>query len=105
MRFPPIPWTLRPEAVGIRRQDGEGGHGEAVTVRRCRVDRAGSLAPRDWQLTQGRTASVLIDATEYAGELDEGDLIVFDGADHAASRVVRVDNPDGTCHHWEVDAS
>ena len=46
---------------------------------------------------------MLIDATEYAGSIAEGDIIGFDGERHAAARVQRCDHPDGTPHHWEVD--
>ena len=47
---------------------------------------------------------MLIDATEYGGDVAEGDLVVFDGESHAVASVKRIDHPDGTCHHWEVDA-
>ncbi len=105
MRLPPIPALVRRQAVTVRRQAADGSYGEPVEVPRCRVDRAGSLSPNDWQLTPGATARVTIDATEYAEGLREGDLVGFDGEEHAAASVSRYDHPDGTPHHWEVDVS
>ena len=102
MRFPPIPRIVRQESVSIRRQT-EDGFGEPLAVPRCRVDRSASLSPNDYQLTPGCTARVFIDATEYDGELYEGDLVEFDGEDHAVASVQRCDHPDGTPHHWEAD--
>ncbi len=104
MRIPPIPPVMRQEEISLRRMDDGGGYAPAVTIPRCRVDRAAGLAPNDWQLTQGCTARVLVDATAYGGEIAEGDLVTFDGEDHAVASVKRIDHPDGTCHHWEVDA-
>lgn len=104
MRIPPIPRVMRQETISLRRMDDGGGYAQPVEVPRCRVDRAAGLAPNDWQLTQGCTARVLIDATEYGGDVAEGDLVVFDGESHAVASVKRIDHPDGTCHHWEIDA-
>lgn len=102
MRFPPIPRVVRQESVSVRRQT-EDGLGEPVTVPRCRVDRSASLSPNDYQLTPGCTARVFVDATEYAGDLFEGDVVEFDGEGHAVASVRRCDHPDGTPHHWEAD--
>ena len=104
VRFPPIPALVRQELVEVLRQE-EGGFSEPVAVPRCRVDRAGQLSPNDWQLTAGCTARVLVDATEYAGELVEGDLVRFGGEDHAVAKASRIDNPDGTPHHWELEVT
>lgn len=102
MRIPPIPRLMRNEALQIRRQEGDG-FGEPVDVPRCRIDRSASLAPNQYQLTEGCTARVFVDATEYAGDLLEGDLVGFDGEWHAVSSVNRCDHPDGAVHHWEAD--
>ena len=107
MRFPPIPALVRQETVTLRRQvesDYGGTFGEPVEVPRCRVDRSAALSPDDRRLTPGCSARVYIDATEYAGSITEGDLVGFDGEDHVAATVTRCDHPDGTPHHWEVDA-
>ena len=29
----------------------------------------------------------------------------FDGEDHAVAKASRIDNPDGTPHHWELDVT
>lgn len=102
MRIPPIPRMLRTEALQVVPQS-EDGFGEPVDVARCRIERAASLSPNDYQLTEGSIARVFIDATEYSGDLVEGDLVRFDGADHAVSSVARYDHPDGSPHHWEAD--
>ena len=102
MRFPPIPAFVRQEAVQLRSQDGES-YSAPIDIPRCRVDRSSQLAPNDYQLTEGSTARVFIDATEYSGDLVEGDLVRFDGEDHAVSSVARYDHPDGSPHHWEAD--
>lgn len=99
-----MPRVMRQEEIGLRRMSDGGGYDPEVRIPRCRVDRAAGLAPNDWQLTQGCAARVLVDATEYAGEIAEGYLVAFDGEDHAVASVKRIDHPDGTCHHWEVDA-
>lgn len=104
MRIPPIPAFCRREQVEVERQE-EGGFGEPVAVPRCRVERSARLSPNDWQLTAGCSARVYIDATEYGGELAEGDLISFDGERHAVAAVKRLDHPDGTPHHWEADVA
>ena len=70
---------------------------------RCRGDRGASLSPNDYQLTAGCTARVFVDATEYGGDLLEGDLVGFDGEWHAVEKVSRCDHPDGSPHHWEAD--
>lgn len=93
---------MRREEIGIERQAGDG-FADPVAVPRCRIDRSAALAPNAYQLTQGCTARVFIDATEYAGELAEGDLVSFDGERHAVARVQRCDHPDGAVHHWEAD--
>lgn len=103
VRIPPIPRMMRQEGLTLRRQR-EGGFGEPVAIARCRIDRSARLAPNDYQLTPGCTARVFIDATEYRGEVAEGDLVEFDGEQHAVASVSRCDHPDGTPHHWEVDA-
>lgn len=106
MRVPPIPAFMRQETVSIRRQsesDYGGTFGDPVEVPRCMVDRSASLAPNEYQLTPGCTARVFIDATEYDGEIREGDLVEFDGEGHAVASVHRCDHPDGTPHHWEAD--
>lgn len=103
MRIPPIPALVRRETVLLRHQ-GERGPGDPVVVNRCRVDRSARLSPNAYQMTPGCSARVFIDATEYAGEVFEGDLLGFDGEWRAAAQVSRVDHPDGTPHHWEVDA-
>ena len=102
VRIPPIPVFMRQEKVELERQTEEG-FGEPVEIPRCRVDRSASLSPTDYQLTSGCSARVFIDATEYPGEVMEGDLIAFDGEKHAVASVQRCDHPDGTPHHWEVD--
>ena len=102
MRFPPIPAFVRQEAVQLRSQDGEG-YSAPIDIPRCRVDRSSQLAPNDYQLTEGCVARVFVDATEYKGEILEGDLVGFDNSWFAASRVGRYGNPDGSVHHWEVD--
>ena len=102
VRIPPIPRIVRNETVQVRRQGGDG-FGEPVAVPRCRVDRSASLSPNDYQLTAGCEARVFIDATEYDGDLLEGDLVGFDGEWHAVEKVDRCDHPDGTPHHWEAD--
>ncbi len=102
VRIPPIPRVVRNEAVRVRRQEG-GDFGEPVDVPRCRVDRSASLSPNDYQLTAGCTARVFVDATEYDGDLLEGDLVGFDGEWHAVEKVSRCDHPDGSPHHWEAD--
>ena len=93
---------MRNETVRVRRQQGDG-FGEPVDVPRCRVDRSASLSPNDYQLTAACTARVFVDATEYDGDLLEGDLVGFDGEWHAVAEVDRCDHPDGTPHHWEAD--
>lgn len=93
---------MRREALTIERQT-EKGLAAPVDVPRCRIDRGAALAPNDYQLTAGCSARVFIDATEYAGQVSEGDLIGFDGELHAVAAVQRCDHPDGTPHHWEVD--
>ena len=106
MRIPPIPAVMRRETVQVLRQaesDYGGTYGEPVEVPRCRVDRSGALSPNDHRLTPGCSARVFIDATEYAGGLREGDLVRFDGEDHAVAAVDRCDHPDGTVHPWEAD--
>ncbi|WP_417801709.1 hypothetical protein [Thermophilibacter provencensis] len=105
MRVPPIPRMMRQEAVTVWRQRPEGGFSASVEVPRCRVDRSGRLSPNDYQLTPGCSARVFIDATEYRGELAEGDLVGFDGERHAVASVSRCDHPDGTPHHWEADVA
>lgn len=102
MRIPPIPALMRQETLTVERQDGDG-FTAPVAVPRCRIDRSAALAPNAYQLTQGCTARVFIDATEYDGQLAEGDLVGFDGERHAVARVQRCDHPDGTVHHWEAD--
>lgn len=102
VRIPPIPAFMRREALTIERQT-EKGLAAPVDVPRCRIDRGAALAPNDYQLTAGCSARVFIDATEYAGQVSEGDLIGFDGELHAVAAVQRCDHPDGTPHHWEVD--
>lgn len=104
MRLPPIPALLRQEQLSIRRQV-EGGFGEPVAVPRCRIDRSAQLSPNDYQLTPGCSARAFIDATEYDGEIYEGDLVEFDGEAHAVASVQRCDHPDGTVHHWEADVA
>lgn len=104
MRIPAIPPFLRQEAVTLERQ-AENGFEPPVEIARCRVDRSARLSPNDYQLTAGCSARVFVDATEYGGEIREGDLISFDGDRHAAASVTRCDNPDGTPHHWEVDVA
>lgn len=94
---------MRQESLSVIRQTG-GGFAEPVAVPRCRIDRSARLSPNDYQLTPGCFARVFIDATEYPGEIAEGDLLEFDGERHAAASVQRCDHPDGTTHHWEVDA-
>lgn len=106
VRVPPIPRALRGEAVTVRRQaegDYGGTFGEPVEVPRCRVERQGALAVTEYQLTPGCSARVFVDATEYAGDIREGDLVGFDGEDHAVASVARYDQPDGSPHHWEAD--
>lgn len=95
---------MRCETVELYRQfvDGSSFHGP-FEIPRCRIDRSASLSPTDYQLTSGCYARVFIDATEYPGEVMEGDLIAFDGEKHAVASVQRCDHPDGTPHHWEVD--
>lgn len=103
MRIPPIPAFMRRESIDVIRQTNDG-FADPVTVMRCRIDRSAMLSPNDYQITPGCRARVFVDATEYAGEIAEGDLIEFNGEKHAASSVKRCDHPDGTPHHWEVDA-
>ena len=95
---------LRCETVVIKRQE-DAGYGEPVhiVVERCRIDRSSALSPNDYQLTAGCSARVFIDATEYDGDLLEGDLVGFDGEWHAVASVDRCDHPDGTPHHWEAN--
>ena len=102
MRIPPIPPFMRCESIDLKRQT-ESGFGEPEAIDRCRIDRSAQLSPNDYQLTAGCSARVFIDATEYAGQVSEGDLIGFDGELHAVVAVQRCDHPDGTPHHWEVD--
>lgn len=102
MRIPPIPAFMRQERVELERQTDDG-FGEPVAIPRCRIDRSAALSPTDYQMTSGCSARVFIDATEYQGEVMEGDLIAFDGEKHAVASVQRCDHPDGTPHHWEVD--
>lgn len=104
VRIPPIPAFLRQEPVRLWRQHPDGSFHGPFEVPRCRIDRSAQLAPNDYQLTEGGTARVLIDATEYGGEIAEGDLVGFDGVRHAVASVKRCDHPDGTPHHWEVEA-
>lgn len=103
MRFPRIPPLVRQSALTVRNRLDSGGFSEPATVGRCRIDRSGQLAPNAYQLTEGCVARVFIDATEWAGELREGDLVGFDGEEHAVASVARCDHPDGTPHHWEAD--
>lgn len=103
MRIPSIPTFMRQSTVRVWRQFDDGSHHGPFEVPRCRIDRSASLSPNDYQLTAGCSARVLIDATEYAGAIAEGDLIAFDGERHAVASVQRCDHPDGTPHHWEVD--
>lgn len=103
MRIPPIPAFLRRESLRIIRQAGDG-FSDPVAVERCRIDRSARLSPTDYQLTPGCLARVFIDATEYSGDIAEGDLLEFDGEKHAVASVQRCDHPDGAPHHWEVDA-
>lgn len=102
VRIPPIPALMRQETLTISRQTGDG-FSDPVEVPRCRIDRSARLSPTDYQLTAGCSARVFIDATEYAGQVSEGDLIGFDGELHAVAAVQRCDHPDGTPHHWEAD--
>lgn len=102
MRIPPIPAFMRREQVELERQTADS-FAEPVAIPRCRVDRSAALSPNDYQLTSGCSARVFIDATEYQGEVMEGDLIGFDGEKHAVASVQRCDHPDGTPHHWEAD--
>ncbi len=102
VRVPPIPAFMRQESLSVIRQTDEG-FAEPVEVPRCRIDRGASLSPNDYQLTAGCSARVFIDATEYGGELYEGDLVEFDGERHAVASVQRCDHPDGAPHHWEAD--
>lgn len=103
VRIPPIPRFMRGEAVELRSQSEGGGFGEPVRVPRCRVERGASLSPNGYQLTPGCSARVIVDATEYGGELLEGDLVGFDGEWHAVASVSRIDQPGGRPHHWEAD--
>ena len=59
----------------LRSQSEGGGFDEPVRIPRCRVERGASLSPDDYQLTPGCSARVIVDATEYGGELLEGDLV------------------------------
>ena len=102
MRIPPIPALLRQETINLFHQT-ESGYSSPITIPRCRVDRSAQLSPNDYELTIGCIARVFIDATEYVGEIYEGDLIEFDGEKHSVSTVNRCDHPDGTVHHWECD--
>lgn len=103
VRIPPIPAFMRREKVVLTRQTELGMHGP-FPIERCRIDRSARLSPNDYQLTPGCLARVFIDATEYSGDIAEGDLLEFDGEKHAVASVQRCDHPDGTPHHWEVDA-
>lgn len=106
MRFPPIPRAMRCERVRLQRQaesDYGGTFAEPVEVERCRVERSAALRPTEYQLADGCTARVFIDATEFDGAISAGDLVTFDGYGHAVASASRYDNPDGTPHHWEVD--
>lgn len=103
VRIPPIPAFMRQESLSVIRQT-EDGFADPVAVSRCRIDRSARLSPNDYQLTPGCFARVFVDATEYSGEIAEGDLLEFDGERHAVASVQRCDHPDGTPHHWEVDA-
>ncbi len=102
MRFPPIPRFVRRESLEIIRQ-GRDGFGDPIPVSNCRIDRSASLSPNDYQLTAGCTARIFVDATEYSGDIYEGDIVEFDGEKHAVASVQRCDHPDGTPHHWECD--
>lgn len=103
VRIPPIPAFMRQESLRVIRQT-EDGFSDPVVVERCRIDRSARLSPTDYQLTPGCFARVFIDATEYSGDIAEGDLLEFDGEKHAVASVQWCDHPDGTPHHWEVDA-
>ena len=81
VRIPPIPAFMRQESLRVIRQT-EDGFSDPVAVERCRIDRSARLSPTDY----------------------EGDLLEFDGEKHAVASVQRCDHPDGTPHHWEVDA-
>lgn len=103
VRIPPIPLSMRRESLSVSLQLADGTFSEPVTVPHCRIDRSARLSPNDWQLTAGCSARVFIDATEWGGPLREGDLVLFDGQEHAVASVSRCDHPDGTPHHWEAD--
>ena len=102
MRFPPIPAFLRADEVEVERRTPSG-FAPPVRIPRCIVELQGQVQPNAWQVVDGTAARVLIDASECPEGISEGDLVGHGGRRMAASSVRRIDNPDGTPHHWEVD--
>lgn len=106
----PIPPRYMTSTARVRvPQEDAGGHlayAEPVTIGRVRYELAANVRATDYQLQDGTTGVLFIDAVTSVGafELPAGSLVSVDGAVEACvSACRRYDAGSGTVHHWEVE--
>ena len=107
----PIPLDLLPDTALVRVPDGESDRGgafaEAVEVTNVRYERVAGIRKEDWQLEDGTTGRLWIDAIQSGGafEVPAGSKVSVDGGKTwmLASRCKRLEDFDGEVHHWELE--
>jgi hypothetical protein len=107
----PIPMRVLTSSVRVRIPvDGAGGYKEyadPATIGNVRYELASGVRPTSYQLQDGTTGVLFIDALNSVGAFDvpAGSLVSVDGAEAeccvAACR--RYEGFGGRVHHWEVE--
>lgn len=107
-----IPKRLLPHTALVRLPDDEAdynGHFESGerTIAHVRYDRTASIRRTDYQLQDGTTGLVFIDAvnSEGAFEVPTGSTLTIDGTELFVNVTRAFEDINGHVHHWELEVN